>query len=123
MDAQHLVNYQFQWVEDKVTYSTCLQKLPKSSRTVILVDGDQQFPVAHQLKQLGITVFHHPPLAYDQYILACALSCFKQGTYQVLVTTPATHCPKLFKGIATHVIVDCIMSTEQFWEYLTVMGP
>ena len=29
----------------------------------------------------------------------------------------------MFKGIATHVIVDCIMSMEQFWEYLTVMGP
>ena len=48
---------------------------------------------------------------------------FQQGTYQVLVTTPATHCPKLFKGIATHVNVDCSMSTNQFWEYLTVMGP
>ena len=52
-----------------------------------------------------------------------ALSHFQQGTYQVLVTTPATHCPKVFEGIATHVIVDCIMSTEQFWDYLTVMGP
>ena len=72
---------------------------------------------------MGITVFPHPPLAYDQCIFTYALSCFKQGTYQVLVTSPAIHCSKLFKGIATHVIVDCIMSTEQFWEYLTVLGP
>ena len=123
MVAQHLANYQFQWVKDKVTYTTCLQKLPRSARTVILVDNKQQFPVAHQLKQLGITVFPHPPLAYDQYIFTHALSCFQQGTYQVLVTTPATDCQKLFKGIATHVIVDCSMSINQFWEYLTVMGP
>ena len=121
--VQHLANYQFQWVEDKFTYATCLQKLPRSARTVILVDDKQRFPVAHQLKQLGITVFPHPPLPYDQYIFTCALSCFQQGTYQVLVTTPATHCPELFKGIATHVIVDCIISMAQFWDYLTVMGP
>ena len=119
MVIQDLANYQFQWVEDKVTYATCLQKLPRSARTVILVDNKQRFPVAHELKQLGITVFPDPPLAYDQYIFTYALSSFKQGTYQVLVSTLATHCPKLFKGIATHVIVNCIMSTEQFWEYLT----
>ena len=123
MVVQHLANYQFQWVEDKVTFATCLQKLPRSARTVILVYDNQQFPVAHQLKQLGITVFPHHALAYEQYIFTYALSCFKQGFYQVLVTTPATHSPKLFKGIATHVIMDCIMPTEQFWEYLTVMGP
>ena len=67
-------------------------------------------------------MFPHPPLACGEYMFTYALSHFKQGTYQVLVTTPATHCPKLFKGIATHVIVDCIMSTEQFWDYLTVIG-
>ena len=72
---------------------------------------------------MGITVFPHTPLGCEQYIFTYALSCFQQGTYQVLVTTPATHCPKLFKGIATHVIVDCSMSINQFWEYLTVMGP
>ena len=116
MLVQHLANYQFQWVEDKVTYATCLQKLPRSSR-------NQRFPIAHQLKQLGITIFPHIPLGCRQYIFTHALSCFQQGTYQVLVTTPATHCPKLFKGIATHVIVDCCMSINQFWEYLTVMGP
>ena len=87
------------------------------------MDDNQRFPVTHQLKELGITVFPHPLLAYDQYIFTYALSCFKQGTYQVLVTTPSTHCPKLFKAIATHVIVDCSMSINQFWEYLTVMGP
>ena len=74
---------------------------------------------------MGITVFPHPPLGCEQYIFTHALSCFQQGTYQVLVTTQATNCPKLFKGIATHVIVDCSMSitNNQFWEYLTVMGP
>ena len=25
--------------------------------------------------------------------------------------------------VATHVIVDCSMSINQFWEYLTVIGP
>ena len=90
MVIQHLANYQFQWVEDKVTYATCLQKLPRSARTVILVDNNQRFPVAHQLKNLAITVFPHSPLAYDQYIFTNALSCFQQSTYQVLVTTPAT---------------------------------
>ena len=73
------------------------------------------------------TIRHHcipsPPLAYDQYTFTYALSCFQQDTYQVLVTTQATHCPKLFTGIATHVIVDCSMSINQFWEYLTVMDP
>ena len=123
MVVKHLANYQFQWVKDKVAYATCLQNLPRSARTVILVDDNQQFLVAHQLKQLGITVFPHPPLGCEQYIFTYALSCFQQGTYQVLVTTPATHCPKLFKGIATHIILDCSMSISQFWEYLTVLGP
>ena len=90
MVVQHLANYQFHWVTDKVTYATCLQKLPRSARTIILVDDNQQFPVAHKLINLGITVFPHPPLAYDQYIFTYALSCFQQGTYQVLVTAPAT---------------------------------
>ena len=78
------------------------------------MDDNQQFPVAHQLIKLGITVFPHPPLAYDLYIFTYALPCFQQGTYQVLATTLATHCPKLFKGIATHIIVDCSMSINQF---------
>ena len=73
---------------------------------------------------MGITVFPHPPfLVCEQYIFTYALCCFQQGTYQVLITTPATHCPKLFKGIVTDVIVHCITSTEQFWDYLTVVGP
>ena len=80
MVVQNLANYQFQWVEDKVTDATCLQKLPRSARTVILVN-DQQFPVAHQLKQLGITIFPHPLLAYGQYLFTYALSHLKQGTY------------------------------------------
>ena len=123
MVVQNLANYQFQWVEDKVTCATCLQKLPRSARTVNLVDDNQRFPVAHQSKQLGITVFPHPLLGCKQYIFTYALPCFQQGTYQVLITTPTTYCPKLFKGIATHVIVDCSVSINQFWEYLTVMGP
>ena len=72
--------------------------------------------------QLGITVFPHSPVGCEQYIVTCGLSCFQQGNYQVLVTTPATHCSKLFKSIATHIIVDCSMSVSQFWEYLIVLG-
>ena len=51
------------------------------------------------------------------------MSHFCQGPYQVLVTTPANHCPKSFKGIATQVIVDCALSVNQYWECTKLLGP
>ena len=121
---QQQVNHQSMWVEYNAMFSTHLQllQLPGSYKTVIVVDDKQMLTVAHQLWHSGVSVLPHPDYDSEHYVLKYAVSHFHQGSYQVLVTTPANHCTRSFKGIATQVIVDCDLVCEPVLEMYKTFG-